>query len=105
MDLCEAVSEGSVDRVEMLLNQFVDVNDRNGEGRTPLSLAAENGHDAIVKLLVGKDSVKPDTPDNDGRTPLSWAAGNGHDAVVGVLLGNNSVKPDTPDKLGRTPLS
>jgi ankyrin repeat protein len=40
------------------------------------------GYKAVVKLLLAKDGVDPDS---DGQTPLSWAAENGHKAVVKLL--------------------
>lgn len=52
------------------------------EGRMLLSQAAENGHDAVVTLLLvdvnAKDSLY-------GRTP-SRAAENGHEAMVKLPL-------------------
>jgi len=76
-------------------------------GQTPLSWAADNGYEGIVKLLLERKDVTPDTPDTlYGRTPLSWAAGNGHEGIVKLLLERKDVTPDTPDtRFGRTPLS
>jgi ankyrin repeat protein len=47
--------------------------------------AAENGHEAMVRLLLTRDGVDPDSKDVYGQTPLSWAATNGHEAVVKLL--------------------
>ena len=76
-------------------------------GRTPLSWAAEKGHERIVRLLLGRKDVNPNTPDMAyGRTPLWWAAGNGHERIAELLLGRKDVYPDTPDtEHGQTPLS
>lgn len=54
-------------------------------GRTPLSYAAERGHEAIVKLLLATRQVNVDAKDSKGHTPLSYAAGNGHESVVKLL--------------------
>ena len=74
------------------------------EGNTPLSLAAIEGHEPIVKLLLNRQDVNPDKPDNEGRTPLWWAASQGHELVVRQLLSREDVNPDVPDNHDVTPL-
>ncbi|PUU77724.1 hypothetical protein B9Z19DRAFT_985847 [Tuber borchii] len=64
---------------------------------TPLLWAASGGHDGVVKLLLEREGVSPDRPDNGGRTPLSWAASAGHDRVVRLLLGREDISHDRPD--------
>jgi ankyrin repeat protein len=47
----------------------------------------------VVKLLLAKDDVDPDSKDDDGLTPLSWAASSGYKALVKLLLATESVDP------------
>jgi ankyrin repeat protein len=67
----------SIDKVE------VDAMDR--ENWTRLSLAAANGHEAVVKLLLNTGKFDVEAKGLDGRTPLSLAAMNGHEAVVKLM--------------------
>ena len=58
---------------------------KDNYGQTPLSWAAENGHEAVVTLLLEK-GAELESKDNYGQTPLLWATRNGHMAVVRLLL-------------------
>jgi ankyrin repeat protein len=56
---------------------------KDNDGRTSLSLAAENGDYEVLKLLLAKDGgVDPDSRDKRDRTPLSWAV---KPEVFGIL--------------------
>ena len=48
-------------------------------------MAAEKGHEAVVRLLIERHDVDIDAKDSKGNTPLSVAAENGHKAVVQLL--------------------
>jgi len=82
-----------------------DINEADFSGCGPLTWAAGNGHEGVVEILLGREDVAPDKPDDDGQTPLSHAAWNGHSGVVKILLGREDVDPDKPDNNGQTPLS
>lgn len=53
--------------------------------RTPLSRAAEEGHETLVKFLIETGKVDVDWRDQRSWTPLSWAVEGGHWAVVKLL--------------------
>jgi len=90
----------------LFLGRYVKPDRSCGFGRTPLSWAADNGHEGIVKLLLDRKDVNPEIPDTTyGQTPLSCAAENGREGVVKLLLGRKDVNPDSLSKSGRTPLS
>ncbi|KFY79296.1 hypothetical protein V499_01712 [Pseudogymnoascus sp. VKM F-103] len=83
----------------------VNMNATDKDGWTPLSLAARDGHEALLKSLLDSDIVDVDLKNGEGRTPLSWAAENGHEAVLKLLLDSDIVDINSKDRVGQTPLS
>ncbi|PWW73261.1 ankyrin, partial [Tuber magnatum] len=73
-------------------------------GRTPLTWAMVGGHEGVVKLLLERRDIDPNTADSSGRTPLPWAAERGHGGIVKLILDRDDVNPDIPDLGGNTPL-
>ncbi|KFY84554.1 hypothetical protein V500_09211 [Pseudogymnoascus sp. VKM F-4518 (FW-2643)] len=72
--------------------------------RTPLSWAAENGNEAVVKLLLATAGVDIESYDYKGQTPLALAAANGQESVVKLLLATVGVDAEFRDHRYRTPL-
>jgi len=95
---------GIVEVVAGLIEMGYDINEGDFLGGTPLAWAAHNGHEEVVKLLLGREEVDPDKLDLDGNTPFSLAAWGGHEGVAKILLGREEVNPDKPNNSGHTPL-
>ena len=125
-----ASAAGNVDVVERGISHGYDVEAKDIWGQSPLSLAARNGHEDIVRTLIVDHEanvksrgnfdgahhsveqilttgrVDADSKDEDDRTPLSRAAQNGHKGVVELLLATDRVDADSKGSYGhRTPLS
>ena len=81
-----------------------DLNGIDWTGSTPLVWAAKNGHEGVVKVLLGRGDVNPDKPSESGGTPLWWAALYGHMGVLKILLERDDVNPEQPLEDGQTPL-
>ena len=76
--------------MRLLLKAGADVNKASTDnGVTPLLIAAEEGHEAIVRLLLDA-GANFNTALNNGTTPLDIAQREGHTEIV-TLLTNASV--------------
>jgi ankyrin repeat protein len=64
----------------------------------------EEGHAAVVKLLLETSQVDIDSKDKDGQTPLLWAARKGHEEIVKLLLATGRAKVESKSTNGEIPL-
>jgi ankyrin repeat protein len=69
----------------LIIQSLTESKDEGFGRQTPLSWAAGNGHEAVVKLLL-EQGAELESKDEDGQTPLWWAAAMGREAVVKLLL-------------------
>ena len=109
--LLEAAAERHISVVRAALLAYTNI-DRLGSlirredaliSQTPLVVAAEKGHLAVVKLLLDH-GANIERRDSKGWSPLSYAAETGHEAVVELLL-YHGANTEAGDKDGGTPLS
>ncbi|KAH7146273.1 hypothetical protein EDB81DRAFT_869123 [Dactylonectria macrodidyma] len=80
----------------------MDINAKDSYGRTPLLSATENGHMAIVRLLLDRGAYI-EAMDQQRQTPLLSATENGHEAIVRLLLDRGACI-EAMDQQRRTPL-
>ncbi len=64
----------------------VSVNARWANGRTPLMLALEQGHEAVALFLIGEGQAAVEAKDQDGRTALMYAGRKGMLGAVRALV-------------------
>lgn len=89
-----AVEDGNEAVVRWLLQEANDktlnVNAITKDGFTVLHMAARNGSQAIVRLLLDRRADNNISPEGSGSALLHVAAENGHEAIVRLLLGKGA---------------
>lgn len=85
--LHEAVLNGDLDILSLLIDHGAQTNIQDNSGSTPLHWAAKLGHESVVSLLLRQQSAPTMLDANaEGLTPLRLAIRNGHGRIVKMLL-------------------
>lgn len=86
------VNAGYFEIVEFLVANGADINQAHQNQSssdmasyfTPLMVAAMNGHEEVVKLLI-ENGAKPELKNSDGKTAMDLASENGHTSLMEIL--------------------
>ncbi|KAH8774528.1 ankyrin repeat protein, partial [Diaporthe sp. PMI_573] len=101
--LHDAAKSGKLDEVcSLILHHQADIQATTSSGETPLHVAAENGHTAVVEALL-KNGADIQSTTHGSETALHTAAKTGHYEVVETLL-KHGAKVTVKDRDGLRPL-
>ena len=94
--LIEAIKNGSIKEVKLLIKSGANINGRDAIGSTPLIAASKVGSKDIVDLLLENGALVNITS-NLGTTALSVAKSSSHSAIAKKLLKNGAQSNSKPD--------
>ena len=98
----DAVQEGDIETVKLLIEGGADINAMGMFGHPPLNHAVASGHKDVAEYLISK-GADINGQDVDGSTPLQTAAFWAQKEISVVLISSGS-KVNSMDNFGLTPL-
>ena len=79
-----AASQGDLIEIKSLEAKGIDLNEADYDGRTPIHIAASEGHFNIVEYFILRN-LRLDPKDRWGGTPLEDAKRHNHDKIIKLL--------------------
>lgn len=87
---------------EQLIEQGVDINDKNQKGYTPLHFSVHKGYKNIIELFLNNKKADVNARSGGDFTPLHLAVQEGKSDIVELFLGKG-VDVNSKNKKGFTP--
>lgn len=100
-DVYEAVRDDNKTRLEELLKQGADPNDKDTHGTPALVCAVKKGYIGHVHFLLDH-GANIHEKDGEGHNALMWAASDGYNLIVKILI-DKGANLEEADKDGDTP--
>jgi len=85
ISLHQAVANGDIEQVKLLISKGADVNSRNRLNGTPLHIAVQYRRQALIELLIDK-GTDVNAKDSNGQTALRFALDTGQKGVIELLI-------------------
>ncbi|CAH2259533.1 jg24264 [Pararge aegeria aegeria] len=92
---------GLTEVIQTLLEHGANINSKDAEGKTPLHIAIENQHAAIISLLLSQPGIDLSARDNKGVTPFAAALTARNNKAAQAILEKNPSAAEQVDKKGR----
>ncbi|XP_052739095.1 rabankyrin-5 isoform X2 [Bicyclus anynana] len=92
---------GLTEVIQTLLEHGANINSKDAEGKTPLHIAIENQHSAIISLLLSQPGIDLSARDNRGVTPFAAALTARNNKAAQAILEKNPSAAEQVDKKGR----
>jgi len=103
--LHKAVKFNKPTAVFVLISYMASLNQKNGNGETPLIIAVKHGYVEIVQKLLNEKETNVNLGDNSGLTPLHHAMKRQQQKIYAELMKYpERVRVNAPDNEGSTPL-
>ena len=99
-EIVEAANKGDRERIRQLLSESVDVNSKDDDGDTALSVAARKGDLPLVQMLLTVSGIDINTQSEKGYTPLHEACRFGKEEIVTALLLIKGLDLSIKDNMG-----
>ena len=92
-----AIMDNNIKILELLLKKGSDINQKDGNGNTPLILSIKSKFNKISKFLLENKNININITNNIGETALHVACNYEQESIIEILLDNKEIDINIQD--------